>query len=120
MNNFDDIELMLKKYNQEHILKFFDKLKEHEKKKFINQIKNIDFEKMNLLYRNSMIDEDIKSNEISPIKYIDKEELSEITKEEYSKIGIETICKNELAVVTLAGRTRKQASVYRGLKELMN
>ena len=106
MNSFNNIEKTLKKYNQGHILKFYNTLDEEQKFKFINQIHNIDFEKMNLLYKNSMICENMSLNEISPIEYIDKEKLSEIEKETYSKIGMEAISKNQLAIVTLAGRAR--------------
>ena len=107
MSNCTNIETMLKKYNQEHILKFYDDLEDEEKASFINQIQSINFEKMNSLYKNSMIDENISSNEISPIKYVTKEGLTEEEKEKYSETGIEAISKNQLAVVTLAGRTRK-------------
>lgn len=106
MNSFDNIEKVLKKYNQEHILKFYDNLDKEQREKLINQINNTDFEKMNLLYKNSMINKNISLNEVSDIKYIDKEELSREEKEKYSKIGMEAISKNQLAIVTLAGRTR--------------
>ena len=107
MEKFREIEAMLKKYNQEHILKFYDDLEESEKTRFINQIQSVNFEKMNSLYKNSLIDEEISLNEISPIEYVNKEELEELKKEEYSKIGMEAIIKNQLAIVTLAGRTGK-------------
>ena len=35
---------ILEKYNQEHILNFYDKLSEEKQNKLINQILNIDFE----------------------------------------------------------------------------
>ena len=120
MNSFNNIERTLKKYNQEHILKFYDTLDEKQKVKFINQIHNTDFEKMNLLYKNSMICENVSLNEISLIEYVDKEKLSETEKETYSKIGIEVISKNQLAIVTLAGRSRQQTSGYKDQKVHMN
>lgn len=110
MSDFTNIERMLKKYNQEHILKFYDDIEDKEKASFINQIQTMNFEKMNSLYKNSMIDEKIRLNEISPIKYISKEELTQEEKEKYSKAGMDAISKNQLAVVTLAGRTREQTS----------
>ena len=103
MSSFYDIELILKKYNQEHILRFYNDLKTFEKNNLIEQIKSIDFEKMNLLYKNSMIDKSISLKQITPIKYIDKEQLIISEKENYTRIGLDAICKNELAVVTLAG-----------------
>ena len=64
MNSFDNIEKVLKKYNQEHILKFYDTLDKEQREKLINQINNTDFEKMNLLYKNSMINKNISLNEV--------------------------------------------------------
>lgn len=120
MKNFNDIEIMLKKYDQEHILKFYNDLNNEQKVKFINQIQNTSFKKMELLYKNSMVDEKINLNQISPMKYVDKENLSNAQKEKYSKIGIDAINKNELAVVTLAGRVGKQTSEYRDQREFIN
>jgi len=48
-----DIEAVkpkLKKYGQEHLLKFYDNLDENKKEKLLEQIENIDFELINSLY----------------------------------------------------------------------
>ena len=37
---------ILKKYNQEHILNFYEELDDEQKEKLINQILDIDFEKL--------------------------------------------------------------------------
>ena len=43
---------ILKKYNQEHLLYFYDELSEEEKNKLINQILTIDFDKILNIYKN--------------------------------------------------------------------
>ena len=45
---------ILKKYNQEHLLYFYDELTQDEKEKLLNQILTIDFEKILTLYKNSL------------------------------------------------------------------
>ena len=44
-----DTMQVLKKYNQEHLLAFFDELTMSEKETLLSQIHNIDFEKINNL-----------------------------------------------------------------------
>ena len=50
-----DIMQTLKKYNQEHVLNFYDELTDSEKQMLINQIRSIDFEKMQRLYINEYV-----------------------------------------------------------------
>ena len=94
---------ILKKYNQEHLLYFYDELTQDEKEKLLNQILTIDFEKILTLYKNSLnfhYDTNIK---ISPIPHIEKDRLSAYEINYYSKIGEAIIRSNEFAVVTMAG-----------------
>lgn len=93
---------ILKKYNQEHIIKFLQTLEENKKEELINQILKIDFEQIQKLYenRNNITSE---KGEITPAKYIDKYKLSEKEKLEYIKLGEEVITKNEYAFAVMAG-----------------
>ena len=94
---------ILKKYNQEHLLYFYDELTQDEKEKLLNQILTIDFEKILTLYKNSLnfhYDTNIK---ISPIPHIEKDRLSAYEINYYSKIGEAIIRSSEFAVVTMAG-----------------
>lgn len=50
MLNKEKAAEVLKKYNQIHLLDFFDQLKEEEQKNFLNQIENINFELIEKLY----------------------------------------------------------------------
>ena len=49
-NQYLKAKEILKKYNQEHLLAFYDKLTQEKKEKLINQILNINFEQINKLY----------------------------------------------------------------------
>ncbi|HHT37825.1 MAG TPA: UDPGP type 1 family protein [Mollicutes bacterium] len=91
---YNDVLSKLKKYNQEHLLRFYDELNDAEKKHLLDQINTIDFEQMNELYKSINR----------------KEEIAEITamssyenKDEYYDAGIESMKRNEYAVLTMAG-----------------
>lgn len=94
---------ILKKYNQEHLLNFYDELNDDEKTLLIKQICNIDFDKIFNLYEASKIDEVIPTKLIEPLPYIDKSKLSEDEINFYNQIGGNFITENKFAVVTMAG-----------------
>ena len=45
-DTLEEVKFILKKYNQEHLLYFYDELTQDEKEKLLNQILTIDFEKI--------------------------------------------------------------------------
>ena len=63
---------ILKKYNQEHVLNFYDKLSEENKKKLVNQILSIDFEQINKLYENTKHEIQFGDAKIEPIDYLEQ------------------------------------------------
>ena len=76
---------ILKKYNQEHLLYFYDELSQEQKNHLLNQILNINFEKILTIYNNSLnfhYDPNVK---ISPISHIEKNKLSIDNINYYSK-----------------------------------
>ena len=99
----DNLKECLIQYNQEHILRFYEELEPNEKHSLTCQIKNIDFNKIYLLYKNSMLDDSIDFTRISPIPYISKDSLSKDELEYYTNLGNEIIKSNKLAIITLAG-----------------
>ena len=96
-------EEILKKYNQEHLLNFFEHLSENEQKEFLNQVENIDFKLIENLYSLTKTTTNFGEQKIEPMEYLDKSKLSEEDLEKYKKIGDELIKNNQLAVVTMAG-----------------
>ena len=67
---------ILKKYNQEHLLHFYDELSKDEKNRLLDQILTINFEKILTVYKQSLnfrYDPNVK---VSPIPHIEKDKLS--------------------------------------------
>lgn len=103
MLNKEDAEGLLKKYNQEHLLKFYDELSREEQKALLEQIKNIDFQLVEDLYELTKTAVDFSNQKIEPMDHIDESKLKDEEIEKYRKIGEEIIKENHLAVVTMAG-----------------
>lgn len=100
---YEKVKELLKKYNQEQLLIWYDKLIEAKKEELLDQILNIDFEQMNELYEETKNPKDFKNVDIKPLAYIDKLKLSQEEKEAYQKAGIGKIKNGKYAVVTMAG-----------------
>ena len=98
----EEIESVLKKYGQEHLLNQYDKLDEMHQKKLLEQIENIDFELINSLYRNTNKYSKNENDVITPIDYLDKYKLNEKYKY-YENIGKKAIREGKLAALTMAG-----------------
>lgn len=103
LQNYELAKNILKKYNQEHLLNFYDELNNEEKEALINQICNIDFKQIFNLYEASKIDEVIPTNSIEPLPYDVKSQLSKDEINYYKQVGLNILSKNKCAVVTLAG-----------------
>lgn len=98
--NIKEIIPVLEKYDQMHLIKYFNELSSDEQEELINQIKSIDFEHINNIYINSLNKKDIESDRISSIDYYSKDELNQ---DYYKNIGETVLRDNKLAVITLAG-----------------
>ena len=103
MQNLQEAESKLKKYNQEHILTFLNDLEDEEKQELINQILELDFDKMNKLYLDTRSDKKFIQGEITPINCIDKEKIENSEKEKANLLGENIIKNDQYAVVTMAG-----------------
>lgn len=103
MDSFQKAKEILSKYNQEHLLAFYDELDENEKELLVNQICRIDFKQIFDLYEASKTDEVIPTNHIEPLPYFDKSKLSKEELDKYISIGESYIKSGEFAVITMAG-----------------
>ena len=101
-HNIDEIKHKLKKYNQEHLLNFYDNMEESKQNKLLEQIENIDFELVKSLYNKTKDGINNEDAEIEPIDFMDKYKLNEDYKY-YEQIGEKAIRSGKLAVVTMAG-----------------
>ncbi len=99
----EKVKQKLKKYNQEHLLAFYQDIEEKEnQEKLLDEILNLDFEEILSLYENSKIDNVIKYK-LSPLLHIEKRKLTKKECEKYSAIGEEIVKSNKYAIVTMAG-----------------
>lgn len=103
MDNFLKAKEILKEYNQEHLLAFYDELDNTQKEFLVEQILRIDFKQIFDLYEASKTDEVIPCNLIEPLPYFDKSRLSYDEQNSYITLGETYIKENSLAVVTMAG-----------------
>ncbi len=102
-NKLDRAKSILIKYKQEHILYFYNELSEEQREILINQILSTDFSKILTLYKNSMIDEKIDINNISPLLHFEKAQFSDERINNYISIGENIVKSGSFAVVTMAG-----------------
>ena len=99
---FEEIKRNIKKYHQDHLLDYYEKLEGKQKEDFLNQLEKIDFEFIDYLYKNNDKQANNQETSIEPIEYWDKERLGGKF-DFYEDIGKESIKKGELAAVTMAG-----------------
>ncbi len=98
----EELQNVLKKYGQEHLLNHYQTLDEIHKKELLNQIESINFELINSLYDHTKKKEKNANDEITPIEYLDKYKLNDEYKY-YENIGKKVIKEGKLAAVTMAG-----------------
>ena len=100
---FERAKEIVKRYGQEHLLKFYDEKTDEEKEKLLDQILSINFDLMEKLYENAVNPVTIEEADIEPIDYVDKSKLTATEMKNYEEKGIEAIKANKFAVVTMAG-----------------
>ena len=105
-NKYNKAKEILKKYKQEHIIKFIDKSSAETRDKLIDQVLNIDFEELKKLYESTFEDIYVELEELNPVTAVKPERLSNKELEDYKKIGTDIIKSNKFAVSTMAGRAR--------------
>ncbi len=103
MDKLEDIKNKLKKYGQEHLLLYYDRMDNLKREKLLEQIENIDFDLMNDLYESTKKPLDLKNVIIEPIEHTDKSKLTVAEREMYEEKGIEAIKDHKFATVTMAG-----------------
>ena len=97
------VKSILKKYDQEHLLNFYGELTDSQKTFLLNQILNIDSEEILQLYEESKVEIYRSTEEIEPLKYVDKQALPSYKAKQYCNTGIKAIKSGNIGVITLAG-----------------
>ncbi|CDE97444.1 uDP-N-acetylglucosamine pyrophosphorylase [Clostridium sp. CAG:567] len=91
----------LKRYNQEHILKY--DLNNKQQEELEKQIENIDFEQLKSLYESTKEEKCIEEKRIEHIPYTDKTKLTKEEQLSLFEIGEQIIKQGHYAVITMAG-----------------
>lgn len=102
MDKFNQAQKIVKKYHQEHLLNFYNKLGEEKREELLEQILTTDFELLQRLYADRNIVKN-SNDEITPIAYVNKFKLTKEKLNEYSREGQKIIKNNKYAVITMAG-----------------
>lgn len=120
MNKYRSVVKLLRKYNQEQVLAFYNTLPKEEKELLLDQVLNIDFEKLISLYNEFQKDVSYTDAVITPLEHVEETKLSSYIKSKYIKKGEEIIGNGGLAVITLAGGqgTRLGLSLPKGFFEV--
>ena len=82
---------LLKEYNQEHIVKFLEKLDDEKQEELMKQIQRIDFHQITELYNNTKKEIEFKESKIEPLKYLDKAKLTDIQRKRFDELGEKTV-----------------------------
>ena len=117
MENKEKALELLKKYNQEKVLK---ELEKNNNSELVEQILNIDFDKIEEFRQKIGKEEQYKDDKIESISYIDSNKLSNEEKEHYENIGKDIISKGKYAVVTMAGGQRNKIRTYWAKRNIFN
>lgn len=94
-----EIKNKLTEFHQEHLLQYYDTLSKQEKASLLMQIEETDFSVLDKIAENK---EEQKRGVISPIKAMTLAESNE-HREEFTKIGLESIRSGKIGAVLLAG-----------------
>lgn len=94
---------LLKKYEQDHIISWMEKLNNEEKNKLIDQVLNLNIDQVMDLYKNLNKTFEIGNKKIEKISAIDINKLTEEDLNKYKNIGAEYIKNGQYAVITMAG-----------------
>ncbi len=91
----------IKKYNQEHLLRYYETLSDEDKKKYEKQLEELDFTYVDLFNnKDNNCKED--KNVFEPLQAMKISEINQ-RKEEFKKAGIEALKKKKVGAVLLAG-----------------
>jgi len=89
----------LKKYGQEHILKYYDELSEGQKQDLLSQIELLD---LDVIEKSKSGEGEVKKGVITPLGAMELDEI-EANKEEFTNIGTQAIRDGKVGAVLLAG-----------------
>lgn len=98
--NYETAKQLLNKYDQGHILKFYDELTETERSELLKQIEDVDFSLLENLDAEKKLS--VNRGKIKPINAVTTDDIAR-NSEKYLNTGISAIKAGKVAAVLLAG-----------------
>lgn len=102
-NKLEEVKEILNKYNQEHLIQFYNELTDSQKSNLLNQILSVNFEQILYLYEKSKFDVLDATEEMEPISYMVKDNLSNSKEKSFLNLGNKALKSGKVGVITLAG-----------------
>ena len=102
-DRLNEVKKILNKYNQEHLIQFYPELTDEQKTSLLNQILKIDFEEILNLYESSKLEVLNSTENIEPLDYSIKADLTKAEYKQFSSLGVKAIKSGKVGVITLAG-----------------
>ncbi len=104
----DSMINVLKKYGQEHLLRFFGEMNMRQKEKILSQLREIDWQELDVLIHSyvTSVPETVIPSDIKPAPYFPSEPSNDDMKELYrtaKRRGVELLSKGKVAALTVAG-----------------
>ncbi|MBR6253677.1 MAG: UTP--glucose-1-phosphate uridylyltransferase [Clostridia bacterium] len=100
---YDEFKKIVTENGQGHLVKLYERLDDAKRKKLLDQVSRIDFNKIDYLYSLTKEKKEFNNVNIKPIDACDANNLSDEEKARLRAIGIEAIQQGKLAVVMMAG-----------------
>lgn len=103
MNKLEEVKQILKKYNHEYLLEYYERLNNENKERFLDEILEVDFQKQEVLFNSTSNKNENITSDVETIGIINPSNMNDEELKMYDIIGTEQIKNGKLAIVTLAG-----------------
>ena len=102
-DKLSEVKKILNTYHQEHLIQFYAELTETQKSNLLGQILKIDFKEILNLYEEYKFEALNSTENIEPLDYSIKSDLSKSEKKQLTSLGEKAIKSGKVGVITLAG-----------------
>lgn len=102
--SYDDVYSLVVKHGQQHLLAFYHELDTDEQNNLLKQVSSIDYSLMNELFTLAKSGETSSiKDKIEPTEIVDSLNFTQEDRTLFGKIGIDSISRGHVAIVTMAG-----------------
>lgn len=103
MSRFSKIQESLRKFNQSHLLNFWDELSESQREQLMDDIEKVNLDEISIVAEKLNNSKDTERKKIEPVPYEVLNNISDMKIKEYQQSGMKIIKKGKVAAVLLAG-----------------